>query len=43
MLAVHRGLFPEGQVPNNQVPGFGVIVIIVQVMGKYMISRYLDP
>ena len=23
--------------------GFGVIVIIVQVLGKYMIVRYLDP
>ena len=31
------------QVPNNQVPGFRVIVILVQVWGKYMIIRYLDP
>ena len=23
--------------------GFGVIVIVVQVVGKYMIIRYLDP
>ena len=23
--------------------GFGVIVVIVQVLGKYMIIRYLDP
>ena len=22
---------------------FGIIVIIVQVLGKYMIIRYLDP
>ena len=31
------------QVPNNWVLGFWVIVIIVQVLGKYMIFRYLDP
>ena len=31
------------QVPNNQVLGFGVILTIVQVLGKYMIIRYLDP
>ena len=31
------------QVPNNWVLGFFVIVIIVQVLGKYMIIRYLDP
>ena len=30
-------------VPNNQVLGFWVIVIIVQVLGKYMIIGYLDP
>ena len=30
-------------VPNNRVPGVWVIVIIVQVLGKYMIIRYLDP
>ena len=30
-------------VPNNLVLGFWVIVIIVQVLGKYMIIRYLDP
>ena len=30
-------------VPNNQVLGFWVIVIVVQVLGKYMIIRYLDP
>ena len=30
-------------VPNNKVPGIWVIVIIVQVSGKYMIIRYLDP
>ena len=23
--------------------GFGIIVLIVQVLGKYMIIRYLDP
>ena len=30
------------QVPNNKVLGFWVIVTIVQVLGKYMIIRYLD-
>ena len=30
------------QVPNNYVLGFRVIVIIVQVLGKYMIIMYLD-
>ena len=30
-------------VPNNLVPGFWVIVIIVQALGEYMIIRYLDP
>ena len=30
-------------VPNNQVLGFWVIVIIVQVLGKYIIIGYLDP
>ena len=30
-------------VPNNQVLGFWVFIILVQVLGKYMIIRYLDP
>ena len=30
-------------VPNNWVLGIWVIVIIVMVLGKYMIIRYLDP
>ena len=30
-------------VPNNQVLGTRVIVLIVQALGKYMIMRYLDP
>ena len=30
-------------VPNNSVLGIWVIVIIVQVLGKYMIIWYLDP
>ena len=29
--------------PNNQVLGIWVMVIIVQVSGKYMIIGYLDP
>ena len=31
------------QVPNNQVLGLWVIGNIVQVLGTYMIIRYLDP
>ena len=30
------------QVPNNWVLGYWVIIIIVQVLGKYMIIGYLD-
>ena len=30
-------------VPNYLVLGFGVIVLIVQVLSKYMIIRYFDP
>ena len=30
------------QVPNNLILGFWVIVIVVQILGKYMILRYLD-
>ena len=29
--------------PNIWVVGFWVIVIIEQVLGRYMIIRYLDP
>ena len=29
-------------VPNNLVLGFWVMVVIVQVLGRYMIIRYLD-
>ena len=28
---------------SGSSPGFWVIVIIVQVLGKYMSIRYLDP
>ena len=31
------------QVPNNLVLGCWVIGMIVQVLGKYVIIRYLDP
>ena len=31
------------RVPNNLVLGFWVIVIIIQVLGKYMVISYLDP
>ena len=30
-------------VPNSWVLGFWVIVVVVQVLGKYMIIGYLDP
>ena len=28
--------------PNNYVLGFGVIVVVVQGLGKYISIRYLD-
>ena len=31
------------QVPNIELLGFRVIIIIVQVLGKYMMVGYLDP
>ena len=35
---------PRGsKYPITRYFGFRVIVIIVQVLGKYMIIRYLDP
>ena len=34
---------PRGSMPNIWVLGIWVIVIIVQVLGKYMIIGYLDP
>ena len=50
-FATSGGMKPGGtgvltqrvHVPNNEVLGFWVIVVIVQVLGKYMIIRYLDP
>ena len=45
-IYIHRGIDVLGfrvQVPNNQVLGFWVTVVIVLVLGKYMIIRYLDP
>ena len=30
------------QVPNNLLLGFRVLVIIVQVLGKYIVIGYLD-
>ena len=32
----------RAQVPNNEVLGFRVIVMIVHALGKYMITRYSD-
>ena len=45
---MYKGIWGLGfrfrvHVPNNLVLGIWVIVIIVQVLGKYMIIRYLDP
>ena len=38
------GMSQRVHVPKNLVlHGFRVMVIIVQVLGKYMIIRYLDP
>ena len=37
------GLGFRVQVPNNLVLGFSVIGSLVQVLGKYMVMRYLDP
>ena len=31
------------RVPIIWYLGFGLVVIVVQVLGKYMIVRYLDP
>ena len=31
------------QGPNNLVLGFREIILLVLVLGKYMIIRYLDP
>ena len=30
------------QVPNNEVLRFRVIVIMIQILGKYTVTRYLD-
>ena len=38
-----RSFTQRVHVPNNWVLGFWVIVITVQVLGKYMYIRYLDP
>ena len=40
---VHDHLFQRVHVPNNEVFGFWETVIMVWVLGKYMIIRYLDP
>ena len=38
-----RNISQRVQVLNNLVLEFLVIVILGQVLGKYMIIRYLDP
>ena len=38
-----KGLGFRVPAPNNSVLGYWAIVIIVQVLGKYMIIGYLDP
>ena len=40
---ISDGITLTVHVPNNWVLRVLVIVIIVQVLGKYMIIRYLDP
>ena len=45
-MLVYKGIWGLGfgvHVPNNKGLGFGVKVIIVQVLGKYMIIGHLDP
>ena len=37
------GITQRVHVPNNLVLGLWVIVIIAQVLGKYMMMGYLDP
>ena len=47
LKGIYRGILYSNigfrvHVPNHWVLGFGVIFILVQVLGKYMIIRYLD-
>ena len=37
------GLGFRVQVPNDQLLGTWVIVIMIQISGKYLIIEYLDP
>ena len=44
-IGVYKGIWGLGfgvQVPNDEVLGFWVIAISVQVLGKYMSIMYLD-
>ena len=43
LLSAKLELPQRVQIPNNKGLGFWVIVIIAQVLGKYMMIRYLDP
>ena len=45
---LHRDVWlqikPKGSMyPMIRYLGFGIIVVLVLVLGKYMIIRYLDP
>ena len=42
-LSYTKAITQRVHVPNNLVLGIWVIVIVVQVWGKYMIIWYLDP
>ena len=43
LVGPHVLLSLRVHVPNNWILRVLVMVIIVQVLGKYMIIRYLDP
>ena len=42
-MKIYRVLGFMAQVRNSWVLGFGVIVIMVLDLGKYMTMTYLDP
>ena len=42
-IKFREGVAQRVQVPNNQVDGIWLTIIIAQVFGKYMIIRYPDP
>ena len=38
-----KGRTPRVQVPNDWVLGILAVEIVVQILGKYMIIKHLDP